>query len=757
MGVWNRIRSLFPVIIKRSDMDRFFSSSPSTTGRRAVREGDAKQAVEEYKSWVYVCGSRNSTGVASVPLRLYSTKQGTKTKLNFPTRKVLYPQRAYMESSKILQPYLAKAVEVVEITEHPFLDLMKNVNSFWNQFDMMELVTMFLEQTGDAYWYIPRNKLGMPVEIWVLPSQNMTIVPSKETFISHYEYRARGQGTPTMFSPEEIVHFRYPSLTSLYYGWSPFYAAIDSVNINNYMAQYSNATFKNMARPDMVFETKDEIDGPTAQRMLRSWKEKYQGAANVGKGAFLPPGYTAKPFSMSPKELEYLKGRAWTRGEICAIYGQTEALIATEGVNRSNMDAAIYFWMKETIRPRLMRIEQKINEQLMPMYDERLFVAFDDCVPQNRELRLTEIKTHFDTGYSTTNEERRIDGKDEIDGGDDRYLPMNLIPIGETAQIQEGMKIIQQAKKLAPLAISSNNKKMLIKRLSDKQDDILKKKPKEVRQWTYQFKECKNLSPGEQKKLALWTKFIEITQPQERRLKLKLIDIFRKQEKEVLSNLASTEYRGVKELEEIVIPNILFDKDRWDPIATQLAQRELADSIRIAGGDSLNNLVGISFDMNTEAVQEFILAESAKFTAKLNETTLSGLTATLQDGVRLGESIPKLRDRIQNIFTTATKSRAEMIARTEIIKSSNFAAEESFVQSGVVEGKEWVTAFDERTCQMCMDMDGKTMGLGKAFFNEGSSHTWSDGSETLFDYEDIVDPPLHPRCRCSILPILREI
>jgi len=195
MGVWDRIKSLFPVIVKRSDIDRFFSTVPSLTGRRQVREGDANQAVEEYKSWVYVCGSRNATGVASVPLRLYAAKQGHKTKLNFSTRKVLYPQRIHIESSKILQRYLAKAVDFVEVTEHPFLDLMANVNSFWNQFDMMELVTLFLEQTGDAYWYIPVNKLGVPAEIWVLPSQNMKIVPSKETFISHYEYRAPGQTT----------------------------------------------------------------------------------------------------------------------------------------------------------------------------------------------------------------------------------------------------------------------------------------------------------------------------------------------------------------------------------------------------------------------------------------------------------------------------------------------------------------------------------------------------------------------------------
>jgi len=205
------------------------------------------------------------------------------------------------------------------------------------------------------------------------------------------------------------------------------------------MSTYGIATFKNMARPDVVFETKDEVDKDTAERMLTAWRAEYQGAKNVGKGAFLPPGYKASKFSLTPQELDYLEGRRWTRGEIATIYGVPEALIATEKVNRANMESSIYVYMKWAILPRLVRLEQKLNERLLPMFDERLFVAFDDPIPENKELRLKEMEAHLKNLYSNVNQERAIDGNEPVDWGDQIYAPINIVPLGSA-----GEKAIQE-------------------------------------------------------------------------------------------------------------------------------------------------------------------------------------------------------------------------------------------------------------------------------------------------------------------------
>ncbi|GAH42583.1 unnamed protein product, partial [marine sediment metagenome] len=118
------------------------------------------------------------------------------------------------------------------------------------------------------------------------------------------------------------------------------------------------------------------------------------------------------------------------------------------------------------------------------------------------------------------------------------------------------------------------------------------------------------------------------------------------------------------------------------------------------------------------------------------------------------EGIFKLTERIDKVFTDASTYRAERIARTETIWGYNHGREEAWIQSDVVEGKEWLTAADERVCPWCDKMNGKTIGLGKNYFDKGDK--LKAGRQTLkFDFENIQTPPLHANCRCCLISILK--
>ena len=161
-----------------------------------------------------------------------------------------------------------------------------------------------------------------------------------------------------------------------------------------------------------------------------------------------------------------------------------------------------------------------------------------------------------------------------------------------------------------------------------------------------------------------------------------------------------------------------------------------------------------SFDVADPRAQAFISNRSFKFATDVNETTQSALRGSLSEGLAGGESIPELRKRVQSVFTDgygplnvrAGKARAEMIARSEIVRASNAGAELGYMQSGVVEAKEWYASISERTCEYCLEMHGKTMGLGEAFFAQGDVMTVEGGSSIKLDYEEVRHPPLHPRC-----------
>ena len=73
--------------------------------------------------------------------------------------------------------------------------------------------------------------------------------------------------------------------------------------------------------------------------------------------------------------------------------------------------------------------------------------------------------------------------------------------------------------------------------------------------------------------------------------------------------------------------------------------------------------------------------------------------------------------------------------------------------------KEWLVTKDDRTCWACWPMQGKIVDLDKNFFNQGDSVTFGDGDSKItmkLDYEDVGAPPLHPNCRCVLVPWFAE-
>jgi len=395
---------------------------PWQYGREHVRPDDMHSQVRAYSSWVYIAAQKNAIAFANVPLRLYVAKRTGSQKLLAPTKVVPPMLKQQMQRRASLAPWLAKAADVQEVQEHPLLELLKKVNPFNNGFELLFDTDLYQELTGNAYWYIVRDKLGLPAAIWSLPSQYMYVIPSAEKYIAGYKWK---RGTVEVdFTPEEIIHFKLPNPNDQYYGMSPLQAAKDAFNIQANMSIYQNAVFSNDGRLAGAFETDQVLTDPTFERLKLQIQNEFRGAKNAGKLPLLEAGLHYKEYALAPKELDFLNSRRWTQEEIVNSYGQTLALY-DKNTTRANSETALYLWMAHTISPRHRMVEQKLNEAFVSLYDPNLFVAFDECVPENVEFRLQERRTNIEIGYTTINEERAKEGLDPVPWGD---APMNRMP-----------------------------------------------------------------------------------------------------------------------------------------------------------------------------------------------------------------------------------------------------------------------------------------------------------------------------------------
>lgn len=127
----------------------------------------------------------------------------------------------------------------------------------------------------------------------------------------------------------------------------------------------------------------------------------------------------------------------------------------------------------------------------------------------------------------------------------------------------------------------------------------------------------------------------------------------------------------------------------------------------------------------SKVVDDYLLKNALDHATGINDTTKKQLNDTLREGIGQGEGIPELRNRVKDVFSEASTNRANTIARTETAQAFEAANQQAMKESGVVQSKTWLTAQDERTCMICVPLEGTTVPLDQPFpggVEPGSAH-----------------------------------
>ena len=83
-----------------------------------------------------------------------------------------------------------------------------------------------------------------------------------------------------------------------------------------------------------------------------------------------------------------------------------------------------------------------------------------------------------------------------------------------------------------------------------------------------------------------------------------------------------------------------------------------------------------------------------------------------------------------------SRTRAGMIAVTEVTRAYAAGNVAAWQASRVVQGKEWMTATDEVVCPICGPLRGQIARLNEPFGGR------------------IMNPPAHVNCRCWVVPVV---
>ena len=216
--------------------------------------------------------------------------------------------------------------------------------------------------------------------------------------------------------------------------------------------------------------------------------------------------------------------------------------------------------------------------------------------------------------------------------------------------------------------------------------------------------------------------------PYETRWKSMLRSLWADEERIILANLKKLKKgMGRKGLAD----NIMYPQAPFTKRLSKETRKLLATMLSDIGQQKLDELdLSAAFDVTNPHVAEWLDDYAFKFSKNLEEVGSEKIRAILEDGMAAGKGIPELMHDVREAFDTMSRYRAEMISRTETSRASNKAAMEAYVQSGVVEKKQWLTAPD--CCDACKDLDGEVVLLEDDFKSA--------------EFDDTDAPPLHPNC-----------
>ncbi len=426
-----RIRTVFSTWLRRKSSPALspWSSDTFVDAFHQKREPTPAELLTELKHTAFTCATTNAAVCAAFPPRLYVATNQSQASPRCMTRAVDRRTEKRLRSLPLLSPRVAKAVRIEEVTDHPLLILLQRVNSVHNSFDLWELTTLYQEVHGSAYWHLQMGPLGTPESIWILPAQHVR--PCKAHGLQsvglglpdYYEYRVGSE--VRRYPAAEIIHFRYPDPRNPYTaGLSPLRACWEQATLASDYAAFRQAKFSNRAIPDAIVSPDEVIGDDERDRLETEWNAKFR-KGGAGRVVVAEHGLKVQLLNQSLGDLAELAEQGATKEAICNAFHVPIAFLTSQ-TNLANLQASQAQHMTLGIRPRIVRRDEKLNEQLIPLYDPtgRLFLASDDPIPDDAELECRRLELELKYGVITVNEARSDKGLPTVPWGDVPWLPL---------------------------------------------------------------------------------------------------------------------------------------------------------------------------------------------------------------------------------------------------------------------------------------------------------------------------------------------
>lgn len=215
-------------------------------------------------------------------------------------------------------------------------------------------------------------------------------------------------------------------------GYSPIRAARESFDITISAQQFGAQFFRSGSLASGVLQTEQRLTPTQAEQLSKRWRERRRGLENAFETIVLDKGAEFQQLTINPADAQFLESRRFQVTEVCRWFGVPPFLMFETETSTSwgtGLEQQALAWVKFDLSPELVSVEQRVSRILFPTpaYAKH---SVDSLLRGDSITRAKFYTTLWGIGVLSTNEIRALEELGPIDGGDVRYRPLNMGPLG---------------------------------------------------------------------------------------------------------------------------------------------------------------------------------------------------------------------------------------------------------------------------------------------------------------------------------------
>ena len=408
---------------------------------------DAQRYTDAYdnNADVYAVVSFLARKAASIPWYVYRKNGGAKAALALERYKGLSKglgNRGAFERAMVERKAAYDESMIVENSR--VAELLKKPNGYQGQDQFFEQLFGYRFLSGEGFvWGNDGNLDGEFVEMFILPSQYMGLIPDKDDLYGVAAWEMEAGTGKIVLQKEDVMQWK---------SWSPKFDAVTRDHLrgvspikaawNTYLmgreaqkaaaSQMANGGAKGALVPRPVGNVPPPISEEQAAKMQRALADRINNQDRMGQVAMLQSSFDYLSFGLSNRDMALVETMQFSLQQWCRVFGMPVVLFSPDNMADNNYQNALRDLVTNTIVPMCAQLRDELNRWLVGRMGETgVFIDFDiSALPELQRDMDKMVNTLVNASWLTMDEKRiAMNYEPKAGAYDMSYVNQGLIPL----------------------------------------------------------------------------------------------------------------------------------------------------------------------------------------------------------------------------------------------------------------------------------------------------------------------------------------